>query len=167
MSGKAIDNIKLLIGNMHIPEFAKWQQDNLREVEIVHYKEIADIAAAVAEFRKRYNIREKECFSNSGEFVLFFKDCEYVSGYNPEFFEHEWNSYKGIHFDLTDQIGSRNYFKKHNISYTPRRSNYPLFSVNCDGLMRLSAITWARASYHKEYWQHFVLKQHLEGFEPL
>jgi len=80
-------------------------EENLKEIEIVSYKDIPEIKDKVEQYL--FLITPKECYKNSAEICLGIKGVEYVEGLYGFMglpISHAWNCYKGQYFDLTMEV---------------------------------------------------------------
>lgn len=159
-------------------EFIEWQNFAQEDVEVTYYKDHHEIAKIVTEFRKSHKPRFKECHNNASDLVLFNPDVQFVYG-NYELFQmrHSWNSYKGIHFDITNQIATRLFMKKRGHRYSPSKNYCQFFSLNFDQLIQLEIITGQYCRQHNEqwaywfhfskmYWLHAIQRETLIGLNP-
>ncbi len=80
-----------------------------KEVKPVSYKELPHGARKKVErFIRRRAPRIKECYYNASILSLEYPEFRYVEGLAHRFIpvHHAWNSYKGVHFDITYELHS-------------------------------------------------------------
>ena len=79
--------------------YQKWQLGRLQPVQVVKHT-----ALGIGKPRQWRilldDMHEGACFRNAVVVAMVIDDVQYVQGYQNQC-EHAWNSYNGLHFDLT------------------------------------------------------------------
>jgi hypothetical protein len=98
-------------------KFVEWQLQEARPIEIKPISTLPDyIRGSILNYTNRHPPRIKECYSNAANLALQNENIIYHEGIAAGIIpiEHAWNSYRGIHFDITAEIALAN-----------RKDNYP------------------------------------------
>lgn len=140
-------------------QFVSWQND-ANPVPVICYKDHPEIARLVTEFRKRMKPKVGHCYFNSAVMLWLQPDVRYECGFaynGSEFIKHAWNSFRGIHFDVTDYVARRLYLKKLGMPFEPLTDYRTLFSLDHRQHHEMQSLTLGYDDYHKEYWRRHVL----------
>lgn len=97
-------------GTPHHAKFYEWEAGKTRRLKIVSYTSNPRLKAIIDQAfgaNKHGSIRANQCFHNALLSCFADRDIEYVEGYIivcgiP--LEHSWNHWKGIDFDLTQEV---------------------------------------------------------------
>jgi len=87
-------------------DFYTWQRKVARKVKIKSYKSDKKLKKIVEDFLVYFKPQYKECYYTAYKLALECKEIEYVEGHAISIIplSHGWNCYKGIHFDLSNEI---------------------------------------------------------------
>lgn len=97
-------------------KFVEWQLWEARSVKVSPISELPEsIRGFILSHTKHAPPRIKECFANAANLSLSNEYINYHEGLASSIIpvEHAWNSYKGIHFDITSEIALAKYKDKH------------------------------------------------------
>jgi len=101
-----LSSVKSLMGNHNQKAYYSWQIKKLSPVSMVKWDSIPELKDMLRSKFKFWKPKMKQCYANSQLATLINPEIKYVEGYALSMIpiHHAWNSWRGIHFDLTVDI---------------------------------------------------------------